>query len=234
MVFAIAYGGHIRMFDVRKYEKVFFYACFFVKVFLKVFCCLWKKIEKVRLLWPFFPGSIWNLCSWRSIWSQCVRVQLGWQAYAFDYDSWTYLCSWFFQRNTCLFFLQLSWLLDWFLKNISCQHVVLLFSSQINSFNVKAVSSEATLDASFSPDGLYIVSGKTSIFTYMAEKLLTLQPEQNIFSMCICFCLRLLRSSLGANFPVLNIHIYSLFSGSGDGSVTAWNIRSGKEVMPQL
>lgn len=133
-----------------------------------------------------------------------------------------------------MFFLQFSWLLDWFLKNISCQHVVLLFSSQINSFNVKAVSSEATLDASFSPDGLYIVSGKTSIFTYMAEKLLTLQPEQNIFSMCICFCLRLLRSSLGANFQMLNIHIYSLFPGSGDGSVTAWNIRSGKEVMPQL
>ncbi|KAG9443009.1 hypothetical protein H6P81_018863 [Aristolochia fimbriata] len=117
MVFAIAFGGYIRMFDARKYEKG-----------------------------PF------DVFSAGGDYTEANVVK-------FSNDGRSMLLT------------------------TSEGHVAVLDSfrgTTISSYNVKPVSSGATLEASFSPDGMYVISG------------------------------------------------------SGDGSVKAWNVRTGKEVTTWL
>lgn len=73
---------------------------------------------------------------------------------------------------------------------------------QLSTYSVKPVAEESTLDATFSPEGMFVVSGKLEFYLYN-----TLPPcKNNPFS------------------------IFYWLVGSGDGSTHAWGVRSGKQV----
>ncbi|GMY12221.1 protein ANTHESIS POMOTING FACTOR 1 [Fagus crenata] len=82
----------------------------------------------------------------------------------------------------------------------------------LSTYNVKPVSSNSTLEASFSPEGMFVIAGTV----FISGILLLYQKE-----------------AAGSDLAGAVNNIASntgLLDGSGDGSVYSWSVRSGKEV----